>query len=196
MTSNEGNGELLKMMRKKVVVASFQILSRHFRGQANVNHKNHHNPYPVQSKIWSLTSYIRSRRAEQTDRQTDRRAVRWTHGWLYKIWCTGLHYPNCGGNRFYRVMTHIISRWQYCRVNWFRNGRCTHIWIRKVRRSNLDSDIRRSADNVRNCWPRAQGDPSSNLNPCTNISNLQLCPVKVTPLTRQHSCFVISRSTV
>jgi len=118
--------------------------------------------------------------------------------WLYKIW-TGLHYPNCGGNRFYRAMTYIISRWQYCTLNWFRSGRCTHIWIRKVTRSNLDSDIRparHSVDAVRNFWPRAQWDPSSNPNPCTNTSNLQPCPVKATPPTRQHSCFVISRSTV
>jgi hypothetical protein len=115
--------------------------------------------------------------------------------WLYKIW-TALHYPNGGGNRFYRVMTHIISRRQYCRLNWFINGRCTHIWIRKVTTSNLDSDIRRSDDTVRNCWPRTQWDQSSNLNPCTNTSNFQLRPVKVTPPTRQHSWFVISRSTV
>jgi hypothetical protein len=170
MAPNEGNGEWLKMRRKEVVVASFQILSRHFRGDANVNHNNLHNTSPVQDLKPCSLHTKQEDRSEQTCRPVNTR--------LYKI-LTALHYPNGGENRFYRVTTHIISRRQYCRLNWFRNGRCTHTWIRKVIRSNLDSNIRRSADTVRKFWPWAQWDPSSNFNPCTNISNLQFCPVKV-----------------
>jgi hypothetical protein len=57
------------MIMEEVAVASFQILSRHFRAEANVNHKNLHNPCPVQD----MKPYVLH--SKQEDR-SNRRAVR------------------------------------------------------------------------------------------------------------------------